>query len=287
MSQHRYIPYGYKVIGVNTEIDEAESKIVKSIFRDYINGLSINEISKNLLIRNASYYNNKSNWNKNTVSRILKNQVYTGTDKYPSIISGETYEKVQQIMGVRRNNAESNKFATSLTYKVFCSDCGERYKREKMPNGKTIWYCRKEQLTTTIEESQLFGVIKKLFNELKVHPEEISKDLSETLKYQPTTEIIKFNNEINQNLETGNIDIKDIQASILKFAALKYQNCRIDMTPIISKTLQDELTDEKTTDDDYARVISQTVATIMISSQGEVQIKFKNGAIAYDKIERR
>ena len=166
-----YAPYGYRKDPADhhTLIIEPEgAEIVRRIFREYLAGKSMYQIAKELntdgvdppaqYIRKRDevdyVFRNKSDavqWKTYSVSRILTNEIYTGTLVYhktgnpevasphsvaypknqwqrvegscPAIISREDFEKVRQM-------SEDNKTFTSkyerhfLSGKIICGGCG-------------------------------------------------------------------------------------------------------------------------------------------------------------------
>lgn len=61
------------------KIYEEEAIIIRRIYKDFINGKSINAIAKNLNEEKIPTRKNKSSgWNTSTISRILKNEKYVG-----------------------------------------------------------------------------------------------------------------------------------------------------------------------------------------------------------------
>lgn len=40
MAQNRYLPYGYKIEHGKTDIEPQEAKVIRSIYKQYVSGLS-------------------------------------------------------------------------------------------------------------------------------------------------------------------------------------------------------------------------------------------------------
>lgn len=64
-----------------------EFKAVVRIFEEYLNGSSLLQIAKLMEFEKIRYTADSDHWNKNMVKRIIENEKYLGTDKYPQIIS--------------------------------------------------------------------------------------------------------------------------------------------------------------------------------------------------------
>ncbi len=70
-------PFGYKMIDKKLVINNEQSKVVKMIFNDYINGISFKEIARKLnKLGIKTNMNNK--WEVRTIEYILRNPVYKG-----------------------------------------------------------------------------------------------------------------------------------------------------------------------------------------------------------------
>ena len=157
-----------------------EAEIVRRIFREYLEGASLNTIAKGLEADGILTGAGKKNWRPETVKKMLSNEKYMGDallqktvttdflnktrvanngeepqyyveDNHEAIIPKEIFMRAQQEM-IRRSNlakgaegkrkAYSGKYA--LTGIVFCSECGDNYRRTVwQAHGKTyyVWRC--------------------------------------------------------------------------------------------------------------------------------------------------
>lgn len=97
--KNRSIPLGYMLDKGKISVEPSEAKTVDRIFSLYEQGASFLEISRQLIESRAPYIDGEPRWNKNNVSRILRNKKYTGTDGYPPLIDEERFMKVQQMLG--------------------------------------------------------------------------------------------------------------------------------------------------------------------------------------------
>ncbi len=187
-----FAPYGYIKDPNNKHkliIDPIASKIVKKIFEMYSNGKSYKQIcdyldNNNVLPcilykRENGYkhkipYNNLNHkWSINTISGILKNEVYIGNlvqgkvtsisykvhksrrvdskywtkkeNTHEAIIDIETWNKVQSILGTHQKPTKTNE-KHYLCGKVYCANCKKVFNRnvyyEKRDNNKLRAYLR-------------------------------------------------------------------------------------------------------------------------------------------------
>ncbi|RGM23366.1 recombinase family protein [Ligilactobacillus salivarius] len=102
-------PFGYTIQKEIYEIDPFRAEIVKRIYRDYLAGISITAIKKNL--NEEGHVGKDINWSYRTVRQILDNIVYAGYIKYKNeiypglhrpIVSLSDYKKVQAELEKRR-----------------------------------------------------------------------------------------------------------------------------------------------------------------------------------------
>ncbi len=123
MAKNRKFPFGYMMQNGTITTNPKEVLAVVTIFRSYLNGESLVDIAKAMEVP----YNEGVAWNKNMVKRIIENEKYLGTDKYPQLIDEDTF---------RRANAKKEKKALSLCViseelqqvrnLTFCKECGHR-----------------------------------------------------------------------------------------------------------------------------------------------------------------
>lgn len=120
-------PFGYNILDKKLIINQSESKIVKDIYKKYMNGASMDLIAKNL---NENGVKTKRNgkWNANTVRRILHNPIYCGFIEYEEtlikgehepIVTIEEYNKIQRKRKKRLKNEKIRKVVpTPISKKI-------------------------------------------------------------------------------------------------------------------------------------------------------------------------
>ena len=129
------MPLGYKIVDGKVIIDEEKVAVIKKMFEDYQNGLSLHAIAKELIATGVLNANNKPNWNHGSVGKILQNIKYVGDEFYPQMIDKETFESVQkrrkkkeQELG-RTLQANSMKSQSFFSIKLVCGECGDVYRK--------------------------------------------------------------------------------------------------------------------------------------------------------------
>lgn len=149
----------------NIIIDEEEAKIVRLIFKLYLEGHGIGKICRILEDKGYKTVTGKTNWSNASISNILDNEKYKGDatmqkffnpdfksnrskentgelpmykvfDTHPAIIDDETFEKVQKMRHVRalkyttRTKGEPNR--PEYTSFLTCHYCGKNYHYKKI-----------------------------------------------------------------------------------------------------------------------------------------------------------
>jgi DNA invertase Pin-like site-specific DNA recombinase len=150
------IDYGYRNDKKKMVIEESEAKVIRDIYRKYLEGSGKDKIADWLnnekvptrwkLNINKKIEENKQlpdktflfRWYDVNVDRILKNSIYMGVRKYKGklldynknfeIIDEDTFNKVQNRLKERRNTfSSSKKHLHLLKRKIYCGFCGMPY----------------------------------------------------------------------------------------------------------------------------------------------------------------
>ena len=161
-------------------IEEDEAKVVKRIYREYLEGASLQEIGKGLETDGILTGAGKKKWRSETIQKILRNEKYIGDallqktytvdflnkkrvkntgimpqyyveGSHEPIIPRDIYMRVQEEM-LRRANLHSGQERKKRVYSskyalssiIYCSKCGEIYRRIQWnAHGKryVVWRC--------------------------------------------------------------------------------------------------------------------------------------------------
>jgi len=128
MSKNRRIPFGYIMENGEITTEPREVYAVAKIFDEYIAGKSLQNIANMMQIDGIPYHpQEKSQWNRNMVKRILENEKYLGTDKYPQLVDKAKFDKVNEIKNKKATNLcivpEDMKDIRNM---AICSECRKR-----------------------------------------------------------------------------------------------------------------------------------------------------------------
>lgn len=92
---NRKQPFGYKMEWGCIVPHPQEAETVGYIYRQYLAGTSFKTLTETLREQSVPYDVGKA-WNKNMVARVLEDNRYTGTDRFPALVTQEQFDAVQQ-----------------------------------------------------------------------------------------------------------------------------------------------------------------------------------------------
>lgn len=95
MANNRKLPFGYRMEFGEHIPQPAEAETVRWIYQTYLAGASYKALAAALQERGIPYDDGKL-WNKNMVARILEDQRYVGTDRYPPILPEDQFRSAQE-----------------------------------------------------------------------------------------------------------------------------------------------------------------------------------------------
>ena len=265
------VPYGYIMENGILKIDTNKSEVVKRIFELYLSGMGTLKIARKLEVEGipTTYGNNK--WTKNSVMYILTNERYIGrmllqksyssdtlpirkvmnkgerdqylvTDSHEPIISEEDFNKVQELLMIKRRKFHKRVGNVSIFKSIIkCCNCNSSFKH-KDNKGKEYLVCPQHDTSSELCLQRGIAVVKleqtfiRLCNKLILHYREILLPYRHCLQ---DLYIRKFSN----NAEVLNIH-KDV-------ANLK------DQRHVISRLRKRGLIDEKKYNEKLAVIDSQ------------------------------
>lgn len=219
MAQNRVIPYGYQMIGGTIVAHSSEASVVKSIFQMYVEGKSYLTIANWLTTEEIRYMPSKPTWNKNMVARILQNEIYLGTEKYPSIIDSVQFHMSKSAK--KPYTHTEPKEIKELKPLLVCSQCGEKLRRRVKKNGTHRWYCVTDinHISVDVSDDSILEDISSIQRTLANTKLEMHSNNNLSI------ETIRLQNEIDRLLEQTELQVEEIKNNILKLAAVKYSLC--------------------------------------------------------------
>lgn len=241
---NRKLPFGYKMVMGEVVIHPQEAQAVEDIYAHYLAGASFNDITDRLKGKGPPYGTDKP-WNKNMVARILEDDRYAGTDRFPAILS--VYQ--MQEAALRRSE---HKPAAQITeaQKILRRLC----------NGRP----------SVAVESQVLS----LLNSLAAAPEQI--------KPQPQTQTVnrgeqaEMERRFSTALTISPVDEDSAKEIALQLAGLQYE--AVGSSEYESQRLRNLFAAATPAAEIDARLLKNSVSQIYVK-KGQASLLLKNGQI--------
>ena len=139
------LPYGFMSASDNRIIvDPEKANIVKTIYQQYLSGMSLGGIADFLFEHGVPSPKGKEHWTQPVLSNLLSNQKYIGY-----IISFDEFFLVQGEKSKRSNIDEDTNHRKTTRYNsqsvlsglLVCAECNHNYRRITRPSGEIVWRC--------------------------------------------------------------------------------------------------------------------------------------------------
>lgn len=272
MAQNRYLPYGYKIENGKTTIEPQEVAIIRSIYSRYVEGLSYKKIAEQLTESGVRYMPDKPQWNKNMVARILQNQSYLGTEKYPAIIENRLSHAARQMAKPYTHTESAD---IKLLKPLFvCGICGAQVKRRLKTSGEERWYCPNDgrHIAVAMTDETLLAGIEKLQNHLAAN-RHLAK-VRQATQDQIDLGVVRMQNQIDLALNESTPNLAEIQQIITALASQKYT--LIQDTNCDEKKLQEKIAQLANSSLD-SRLLKEITAQIKLAHTAATALILKNG----------
>lgn len=194
------------------KIVEAQAKVVRMIYKLFLEGKATSWIAKFLSESRIPSPSGKEKWQESTVRSILKNEKYKGDamlqksftvnfltkkkkvnegevpqyyveNSHPAIITSEVFDLAQYEFEKRRTAKGIRTSGSCFSGKIICGECGNFYGSKTWHSNskyrRTIWRCNhkykndKQCSTPNISEDKLKELFIKTFNNLIENKDEI------------------------------------------------------------------------------------------------------------------
>lgn len=226
MRQNRALPFGYHIQNGALCVFEEEAAVVRQCYADYLGGLSYRKIAEKLTEAAIPYLENRSDWNKHRVKRLLENSRYCGDSDSPAIVPAATFAAVAACIGQRGKGESLPAALDGIRRRAVCGACGARYTRDNRRPKYEAWCCTAEGRITPrrISDSQLLASMTAALNALIEEPGLL--DIPAAQPLETTLEITRLSNQINRELEKSVVDGEATKQLIFRCAAARYETYR-------------------------------------------------------------
>lgn len=289
MARNRVILFGYCMKNGEITTEPKEVYAVEEIFREYLNGSSFLQIAKLMESEKIRYSEDFDRWNKNMVKRIIENEKYLGTDKYPQIIDEDIF---------KRANEKRVQKATTLNLvcddlqgirKVtYCLECGEKLFRKTNGKGREYWNCGNPdcfKYEYRLTDQMIIGAVLTVLNTAIANPSLLEYG-GEISVYSPTVDVIRQQNEINRMTDSAQIDFDRVKAEIFRLAELKYDCCTYNDSPQKTAEIKALLENHEQLNTLDIGLFKSCVNRILISHFCTIEVELINGTRIQNISER-
>jgi len=280
--KNRRFPYGYEMQNCKIQICKAEYSILTGIFDSYINGCALKEIAEKLTFKQIEYLPDEYSWNKSRIKRIIEDKRYLGDEKYPKIIDDEIFNKANSTKQNRRTTKNYVVTAENkpMVYLVQCAECGSplyHITDTKCAESES-WCCKTQNCKLHIKMtiSELQNQITDLLNNV-ISNRNLIKYSESQIQEEPTTEIMRIENEIERLFEKSVFNKDELQNLILECAENKYYFDK--STRHITDRLKADFEKSNPLSAFSMELFEKTVSAVLIDKQGSVSLMLKDGNI--------
>ena len=280
MAKNRVIPFGYCMKNGVITTDPKEVCAVATIFSEYLSGKSLLQIAKLMESEKIRYNTDSDKWNKNMVKRIIENEKYLGTDKYPQIIDDDTFrlankKRIRKATTLNLISADLRE----IRNRTYCSECGHRLSRIGGNSKYEHWDCRNPdcyKLEFRLTDQMIIGAVLNVLNSAIVNPSLLESG-GEISTYSPTADIVRKQNEINHMTDSPQVDFDRVKAEIFKLAEMKYDCCSYNESPQKTEELKELLQGHEQLNSLDIGLFKACVSRIWISHFCTIEVELING----------
>ena len=282
----RRILFGYRKEQFKFYVVPEEATIIRRIYKEYLSGDSLLTIANRLTSDAVVYFKDKTQWSKNAVCRILENRHYTGDEEYPKIIDDEIFEKAMNLRmsrgGTRQKDTKEIEYLKEHTV---CERCGSKFTRRSNYKTRERWLCTNGCSSTKdyLDDTLLFSRIQSVLEAVTRQPDRLMYK-SEIEPFVPTREIIATEKRIKQLMFESKAMFQPIRKLIVdiidkKFSVMEFDPTK-EKTGVLCSFFENYKSENKGLD---LILLKKTVSCIFIDRDGNVRVKFINGAEVTNK----
>lgn len=279
MKKNRYLPFGYQIQNGVLCIHEAEAAVARQVFEDYQSGISYRRIAEQLTAKSVPYMENRTNWNKHMVKRMLENSRYCGRDDFPPILPADTFGVVAALIGQKCQGEPLSEELDSIRSKAVCGACGAKYKRDGRSKNYEAWCCSAEGRITPkrITDQALLKNVTDILNTIISNPSLLELHSPHQENY--SLDVARTGNQINRELEKSEVDSDYTKLLIFGCAAAKYEACA-DMEPeYLTRQLLAIFEKQPPLDAFSIPLFEDTVKQVVVDADGSLWLRMLNGKL--------
>ena len=271
---NRKLPFGYEMQRGIVCVKTAEAAIVKEIYAAYIRGISYSQITDSLNAQAVPYNEPGKSWNKNMVARVLSNELYTGNETYPAILSEGEYRRAASAKPATGASLDTR--AKTTRQLARCAVCGSALTLSGNKYGWARWNCPScNALSADAVMPDTVDAVSHILTAMVRNPELIQAPPQAEQSMQGIPE--QLGSEFNLAIQAEEFNESAARAKAISLAAARfdalgsedYETMRIQY--ILARAEQNGGLD--------TALLRQITSAIQIFPTGEVSLRLKNGQI--------
>lgn len=276
MKRNRYLPFGYEVLDGSICISKNEAVIVQSIFEGYKSGQSYQAIADDLKARKVNYLENRYDWNKNRVKRILENRKYLGMMQMPRLIEDVLFNEVQELIQNKTSSYRETPSEVIILRKLLCCDVCKRPLSRYITHNRDVWKCENPECRVSVPkrvlEKALLTVQSKIINE----KEAVNPVISDHCRIKVDENIAALNESLKSEMNKSNLDEKKIKELIFASAKAVYDQMDDGSNERAADFLRELLSKTKVEDKVNYILIAEISSAIYVTSEKSLILKLKS-----------
>lgn len=279
MKRNRYLPFGYEVFDGIICISENEAVIVQSIFEGYKSGLSYQAIADDLRARKVNYLENRYDWNKNRVKRILENKKYIGMSQMPRLIEEELFNEVQELIQNKTSSYRETPFEVIILRKLLCCDVCKMPLSRYITHNRDVWKCENPECRVSVPkrvlEKALLTVQSKIINE----KEAVKPVISDHSSIKVDENIVALKESLKSEMNKSNLDEEKIKELIFESAKTVYDQMDDGSNERAANFLRERLSQTKVEDRVNYILITEISSAVYVTREKSIILKLKSDQI--------
>ncbi|HBR01321.1 MAG TPA: recombinase, partial [Ruminiclostridium sp.] len=234
---------------------------------------------QSLTTKGIPYMENRTDWNKHRIKRMLENSRYCGRDDFPPIIPADTFGAVAALIGQKSQGEPLSEELDSIRSKAICGACGVKYKRDGRSKKYEAWCCSAEGRITPkrITDQALLESVTDILNAIISNP--ILLELPSPHREHYSLDVARTENHINRELEKSEVDSDYIKLLIFGCAAAKYEACADTEPEYLTSQLLAIFEGHPPLEAFSIRLFEDTVKQVVIDSDGSLWLRMINGKL--------
>lgn len=279
MKRNRYLPFGYEVFDGSICISENEAVIVQSIFEGYKSGLSYQAIADDLRARKVNYLENRYDWNKNRVKRILENKKYIGMSQMPRLIEEELFNEVQELIQNKTSSYRETPFEVIILRKLLCCDVCKRPLSRYITHNRDVWKCENPECRVSVPKRVLEKALLTVQSKITNENDAVKPIVSDHSSIKVDENIVALKESLKNEMIKSNLDEEKIKELIFESARTVYDQMDDGSNERAANFLRERLSQTKVEDKVNYILITEISSAVYVTREKSIILKLKSNQI--------